>query len=116
VEGIGSWKKVETALGCPIIRAVSSFDEKTKRFKVRCKILYFHFFRWMERRLSVRSLYWVFGGYARVRSALQRNLDSVPLPACLAVEKPAQAIRASRRQCYLNQMLEYMPERLADPK
>lgn len=66
--------------------------------------------------MSVRSLYWIFGTYAFVRSALRPKLDSVPLPTCLTAGKSVRAITDSRRQRYLNQMLEYVPERLAEPK
>jgi hypothetical protein len=111
------WEKnVETALGCPIIRAMIRFGEMENRLKDSRKLIFFQTFRWMERRLPVRSLFWIFGGYACVRSALRRKLDPSPLPACLAAGRPGQVISVSRIQCYLNQMLEYVPERLAEPK
>ena len=41
---------------------------------------------------------------------------SVPLPACLGEAKSVRAIRQWRMKGYLNRVLEYFPERLAETK
>jgi hypothetical protein len=87
-----------------------------KRFKDRRKLLFFFNVRWMERRLSVRSLYWILRLHALVRAILKGFPKTLSLPACLGAAKSVRAIREWRMRDYLNEPLEYFPERLADPK
>ena len=87
-----------------------------KRFKDRRKLLFFLNVRWMERRLPVRGLYWILRLHAFARAALRGIPDSQPLPACLGATKWVRAVREWRMRAYLNEPLEYFPDRLADPK
>jgi lauroyl/myristoyl acyltransferase len=80
------------------------------------KLLLFSTLRWLERRLSVRSLYWIVVGYASGRSALKPKLSAVTLPALLVTETSGQTIRTTRVEYFLHQMLEHFPDRLAEPK
>jgi lauroyl/myristoyl acyltransferase len=85
------------------------------RIKDTRKLLFFFSVRWLERRLSVRSLYRILRPHAFVRAALKGIPASLPL-AGPGVEKSARAMREERMKRYLNQILEYLPERLAEPK
>lgn len=78
--------------------------------------LFFHGVRWMERRLSVRNLYRILRLHAFVRAALKGIPASVPLPACLGASTPVRTTREWWIRGFLNQLLEYLPDRLAEPK
>ena len=71
--------------------------------------------RWLERRLSVRNLYRFLWPHACLRAALRGIPVALPL-AGRDVEKPARATREERIKGYLNEILEYLPDRLAEPK
>jgi lauroyl/myristoyl acyltransferase len=102
--------------GCLRIRAVARFSDLEKKFKDARKLWFFFSIRWAERRLSVRSLYWLLRLHAFGRAALKGIPAAVPLPACLGAAKSVRAIREWRMNDYLNRMLEHLPERLAEPK
>jgi lauroyl/myristoyl acyltransferase len=87
-----------------------------KGFKAARKLWFFFSIRWLERRLSVQSLYWILRLHAFVRAALKGIPASMPLPACLGAAKSVRAIREWRMKGYLNRILEYLPERLAETK
>jgi lauroyl/myristoyl acyltransferase len=84
--------------------------------KDRLRWLFFHAVRRMERRLPVAIFYSICWVYASLRAALNRRPDPVPLPTYFGAGASIRTIRESRRQIYLNQLLEYFPERLAKPK
>jgi len=109
-------KQLNLALSCPIIPSVIRLREMAGRFKDRRKLSFFFTVRWLERRLSVRSLYWILGTHAFVRAMFKRNPAFVHIPACITATNPGRAVRETRRQLYLKQVLEYFPERLAEPK
>jgi lauroyl/myristoyl acyltransferase len=54
--------------------------------------------------------------HAFVRAALKGIPASMPLPACLGAAKSVRTIREWRMKGYLNDILEYLPERLAETK
>jgi lauroyl/myristoyl acyltransferase len=95
---------------------VTKFREMARRLKERRKLLYFFNVRRMERRLSVRNLYWILGAHAFMRAAFRRNPVYVQIPACMATTNSIRAVRETRRQMYLKQVLEYFPDRLAETK
>jgi lauroyl/myristoyl acyltransferase len=109
-------EKLNLASGCSRIRAVIRFGDLEKQLKDARGLLFFSSVRWLERRLPVQILYWILRPHAFVRAALKGIPASMPLPACLGGEKPVQAVRESRMKGYLNNVLEYFPERLAEPK
>jgi Bacterial lipid A biosynthesis acyltransferase len=96
--------------------AVIRFREMEKKLKERRKLFFFFNVRWMERKLSVRSLYWILGAHAFVRAMFKRNPSFVQIPACLAGTNPVRTVRETRMQGYLKPIPEYFPERLAEPK
>jgi len=87
-----------------------------KRFQETCSWLFFPLIRWAERRLPVRGLYRILRPYGFVRAAFRGIPASVPLPACLGAAKSVRAIRQWRGKSYLNHLLEYFPDRLAETK
>jgi lauroyl/myristoyl acyltransferase len=86
------------------------------RFKNECGLWLFPVIRQAERRLPVQSLYRILKPYALGRAALRGIPAAVPLPACLGTAQAARTVRHWRANSYLNQILEYFPERLAEPK
>jgi hypothetical protein len=86
------------------------------RFKETCGTLFFPIVRGAERRLSAPDLYRILRPYSFVRAAFRGIPASVPLPACLGAEQSVRAIRQWRGNGYMNQLLEYFPERLAETK
>jgi lauroyl/myristoyl acyltransferase len=86
------------------------------RFKNTCGSWLFPVIRQAERRLPVQSLYRILKPYALGRAALRGLPKAVPLPACLETAKAVRTVRHWRTNSYLNQILEYFPERLAEPK
>jgi lauroyl/myristoyl acyltransferase len=96
--------------------AVSRFREMEKKLKERRKLFFFFNVRWMERKLSVRSLYWILGAHAFVRAMFKRNPPFVQIPACLAATNPVRIVRETLLQGYLKPIPEYFPERLAESK
>jgi len=112
----GETKQLNLVFSCSRIRAVIRFGDMEDRIKDTRTLLFFYSVRWLERRLSVRSLYWILRPHAFVRAALKGIPAPAPPPAGPGAEKPARAIREERMKVYLNQILEYFPERLAEPK
>ena len=86
------------------------------RFKQTCSWLSFPLIRRAERRLPVERLYRILRPYGFVRAAFRGIPASVPLPACLGAAKSVRAIRQWRGSSYLNVLLEFFPERLAESK
>jgi len=86
------------------------------RFNDTCGLWLFPVIRRAERRLSVQGLFRVLRPYALVRAGLRGIPASVPLPAGLGAVKAVPTIRQWRANGYLNEILEYFPERLAEPK
>ena len=80
-------KQLNLAFGCSRIRAVIRFGDMENRFKDTCRLLFFLSVRWLERRLSVRSLYRILRPYGFVRAAFKGIPASVHLPACLGAGK-----------------------------
>src|SRR5664279_3417260 len=87
-----------------------------RRSKDTSRRLFFHGVRWMERRLSVRNLYRILRLHALVRAALKGIPASMALPACLCAATPFRAAREWWMRGFLNQLLEHLPDRLAEPK
>jgi lauroyl/myristoyl acyltransferase len=96
--------------------AVIRFREMEMKLKERRKLFFFFNVRWMERKLSVRSLYWILGAHAFVRAMFKRNPPFVQIPACMTTKNSVRTVRETRRQGYLKPIPEYFPERLAEPK
>jgi hypothetical protein len=81
--------------------------------------LRFALIRWMERRLSVRSLYRILKPVAfahAVFSLLKREPPAAPLPDWLQTGKSVCAERTHRTFWYLNRTLQYLPEQLSSAK
>ncbi len=95
---------------------VTRFSVLERRFKEARKLAFFRSIRWLERRLSTRKLYWIAWTHTFVRAALKGNPAPKPLPQCLDVTKSVRAITESRMKNDLNEILKYLPERLAEPK
>jgi len=112
--GAGEMKQLNLVFSCSRIRAVIRFGDMEDRIKDARALLLFFSVRWLERRLSVQGLYRVLRPHAFVRAALKK-VPATP-PAGPGAEKPVRAIREGRMKFYLNQALEYFPERLAEPK
>jgi hypothetical protein len=80
--------------------------------------------RWLERRLSVRSLYKILKPIAFAHAVftvlkgtvLKGKPPSVTLPDCLGTGKPVCAVRPGRTFLYLNRTLQYFPEQLSSAK
>ena len=109
-------KQLNLAFSWSRIRAVIGFGDMENWFKDTRRLWSFFTIRWMERRLSVGSLYWILRPHAFVRAVLRGIPAAVPLPACLDAAKSVRAVRQWRMKGYLNRVLEYFPERLAEPK
>ncbi len=109
-------KQLNLAFICLRIPAVIRFGDLEKRFKDTRGLLFFFSIRWLERRLSVRNLYRILWPHAFMRAALKGITASAPPPASFGGKTSARAIREWRMQIYLNQILEYLPDRLAEPK
>jgi hypothetical protein len=114
--GIARTKELSLASGWSRIRPAIRFGGMKNRFKDTCGTLFFPVVRGAERRLSAPDLYRILRPYSFVRAAFRGVPASVPLPACLDAEQPARAIRQWRGNAYLNNLLEYFPERLAEAK
>jgi lauroyl/myristoyl acyltransferase len=95
---------------------VFKFREMARRLKERRKFSFYFNVRWMERRLSVRNLYWILGAHSFVRAIFKRNPASVHVPACITTANSVRTVQEKRWQMYLKPILEYFPERLAEPK
>lgn len=107
---------MKLAIRYPRIRAVIRFSNTGKWIIETRRSLFFFSIRWLERRLSVRLLYWILTPHAFVRAAVKGIPVSVSLPSCLGAGKSVRAICDWRMKDYLNRILEYLPERLAEPK
>ena len=108
-------KQLNPAFSCSRIRAVSRFGDMERWIKDMRGLLFFFSVRWLERRLPVRNLYRVLRTHAFVRAALKGIPASLHL-AGPGAAKSARAMREERMERYLNQILEYLPDRLAEPK
>jgi len=86
------------------------------RFQETCGRLFFPLVRGAERKLPAGGLYRILRPYGFVRAAFRGIPASVPLPACLGAAKSVRAIRQWRGNAYLDNLLEYFPERLAETK
>jgi len=84
-------------------------------FVLRLRII-----RWLERRLSVRNLYRVLLPFAFVRAlvntAFKKYRPHVPLPECLETAWSPRLSRLLRMNGYLNDLVDFFPDRLAEPK
>ena len=109
-------KPVESDAGLVKNPARNPICRMAHRFKDTCGLWLFPAVRRAERRLPVQGLYRILKPYALVRAGLRGIPASVPLPACLGAAKAVPAVRHWRVSAYLNQILEYFPERLAEPK
>jgi hypothetical protein len=109
-------KQLSLAPGWSRIRGAIGFGGMKKRFQETCGRLFFPVVRGAERRLPVRGLYRILRPYGFVRAAFRGVPASVPLPACLGAAQSVRAIRQWRGNAYLNNLLEYFPERLAETK
>jgi lauroyl/myristoyl acyltransferase len=69
-----------------------------------------------ERRLSVQNLYRLLWLHTFVRAALRGFPAAVPVPAGLGAGQSIRIVRERRMKRYWNQVLEYLPDRLAQPK
>jgi hypothetical protein len=96
--------------------AIGLCDMNNQRFKETCGLLFFPIIRGAERRLSVPDLYRIMRTYSFVRAVFRGIPPSVPLPACLGAGQSVHAIRQWRGDGYMNELLEYFPERLAETK
>lgn len=76
--------------------------------------------RALERRLSVDGLYNFFRSYTYPRAvancAFKKLKPLPPLPALFHYTKTPQLAREQRTSFYLNHLLEFFPDRLAEPK
>jgi hypothetical protein len=89
------------------------------KMDVRMSLLRFVLIRWMERGLSVRSLYRILKLVAFAHAAFplfKRKPPSAPLPDCLGTGKSVCEVRPSRSCWYLNRTLHYFPEQLSSAK
>lgn len=86
------------------------------RFKDTKGLLFFPVIRGAERRLPVGGLYRILKPYAFVRAAFRGIPPIVQMPACLGADQSVRAIRQWRGDGYMNHLLDYFPERLAETK
>jgi hypothetical protein len=81
--------------------------------------LRFLLIRWLERRLSVRSLYRILKPVAFAHAVFplfKSKPPAEPLPDCLRTGKSGCTGRPPRTFWYLNRTLQYFPERLSSAK
>jgi lauroyl/myristoyl acyltransferase len=109
-------KQLNPARDWSRIRPAIRFAPMKFRFKNTCGLWLFPVIRQAERRLPVQSLYRILKPYALGRAALRGLPAAVPLPAGLGTAKAVPTVRHWRVNPYLNQILEYFPDRLAEPK
>ena len=109
-------KQLNLAFGWSRIRSAIGFDGMKTRLKETCGTLFFPIIRKAERRLSISSLYRILRSYGFVRAAFRGIPASVPLPDCIGAAQSVRAIRRWRGRGYMNHMLDYFPERLAETK
>jgi len=76
--------------------------------------------RMLERKLSVQNLYRILLPFAFVRAlistAFKNYRPCVPLPECLEAAWSPRLNRRLRMNGYLNNTVDYFPDRLAEPK
>lgn len=76
--------------------------------------------RALERRLSVENLYRFFNAYncprVAINTAFKKLRPLPPLPESFHYKKTPQLARQQRTRFYLNHLLEFFPDRLAEPK
>jgi hypothetical protein len=113
--GAGEMKQLNLMFSCSRIRAVIGFSDIEDGIKDTRALLFFHSVRWLERRLSARSLYWILRPHAFVRAAV-RGIPAFVSLACPDAEKSVRTIREERMKGYLSEILECLPERLVEPK
>ena len=109
-------KQLSPAAGWLRIRGAIGLDGMNNWFKETCGLRFFPIIRGAERRLAVPNLYRILRPHASVRAAFRGIPPSVPLPACLGAEQSVRAIRQWRGHGYMNHLLDYFPERLAETK
>jgi hypothetical protein len=76
--------------------------------------LRFELIRWMERRLSVRALYWALKPLASIHARfplLKRKPQAVPLPDCLRTQSSACKAHPSRTLWHLTG--KHLPEKIS---
>ncbi len=112
----GGNETLKLALNCSRIRAVTGSSNIGKRIQETRRRLFFFSIRWLERRLPVRLLYWILRPHAFVRAAVKGIPAPVSVPSCRGAAKSGRAAREWRMKGYLNRMLEYLPDRLAEPE
>jgi hypothetical protein len=86
------------------------------RFKHICGLLLFAAVRRAERRLPAQSLYRILKPYAWGRATFRGIPAAVPMPAGLGEVKAVPTVRHWRVNPYLNHILEYFSDRLAEPE
>lgn len=83
-------------------------------------MLCFRIIRLLERKLSIQNLYRVLLPLAWLRAmvstAFKRFRPCVPLPECLEAAWSASLNRRLRMNGYLNDVLDYFPDKLGGPK
>ena len=81
---------------------------------------FFFFLRWLERHLSISTLYALLRPFAFARATLNTAFRNPrtrqPLPAGLQTAWSRHQLRRRRLQLYMDRHLMYFPDRLADPK
>jgi lauroyl/myristoyl acyltransferase len=83
-------------------------------------LLFFYSIRWMERRLSVDALYRILYAFsfprAAINCAFKRNRPLPPLPEIFYFKKTGRLARQQRVDFYLDHLLDFFQDRLAEPK